>query len=335
MRFAGARVFVTGATGYIGRHVVRKLVDDGALVTALVRPSSDASYLKGLGVALAEGNVTDRASLDFAGHDLVVHSAAWVGFGIPAKRRQLFWDTNVTGTENVLDAARRADVPKIVHVSSVAALGRHPDRVATEDDWNRRPATFLSYYEESKTAAHRAALESGLNVALPMPGLVVGKGSDFDPIFRRFAEGKLRLTLRGDAVKGWVHVDDTAEGILLAALKGRGSYLLVDDCVTASEMLARLAHVIDVRQPSVRVPLAAAKAAAAVVDGSYHAIGKTPPISRELVRGLEVPMRYDSARARRDFAWKPDLWGKLTADLRAMKPQPKKVAKGAKAAPAR
>lgn len=329
MRFAGARVYVTGATGFIGARVARKLVAEGASVTALVRASSDASLLKGLGVRLAEGNVRDRATLDFSGHDVVVHAAAWVGFGVPARRRKLFWDTNVGGTENVLDAARRADVPKVVHVSSVAAIGRHGDHVVTEDDWKRRPATYLSYYEESKAAAHRAALESGLNVALPMPGLVVGTGSPFDALFRRFANGKLPLLLSGDAPKGWVHVDDTAEGILLAALKGRGAYLLVDDCVTPSELFARLSHAVDVKRPRWSVPLPVVKAAAAVVDSSYQAVRRTPPLSRELVAALDVPMKYDSARAKKELGWKPDLWGKLAADVRAMKPAPKKRAQSA------
>lgn len=324
MRFTGERVYVTGATGFIGRAIARRLVEEGAHVTALVRASSDTTALREIGVTLAEGNVRDPSSLDFSSHDLVVHAAAWVGMGIPKRRRPLFWETNVTGTANVLDAARRADVSRVVHVSSIAALGRTRSGVpATEADFARRPAWYTSYYEESKTAAHALALDAlaqGLRVSIPMPGLVIGRGSSFDWILQRFAAGKLPALPKGDGVKGWVHVDDTAEGILLAA-RGRGPYLLVDDCVTTTELFARLTHLADVPKPRWKVSVRTLGVAAAVVEGLYHAVGKTPPVSREVVAGLREPMTYDAARARKELAWKPDLWGRLAADVRALKPR--------------
>lgn len=323
-RFAGAHVFLTGGTGFIGGVLARRLVEEGARVTVLARRPERARRLRELGVDVREGDVTEPASIDLRDQDLVIHAAAWVAMGIPRAKRRLFWDTNVEGTANVLEAARRADVPKVVHVSSIAALARaaaRPGHAASEADYDPRPATYASFYERTKVEAHRLADESGLHVAMPMPAIVLGPGGPFDVLFRRFATGRLPALPKGDAVKGWVHVEDAAEGVLLAALKGSGPYLLVDDCVKTSELFARLAHVVGVRAPTRRVHVRTIAAVAAVVEGAYHAAGKVPPLSSELVRGLREPMRYDSSRARKELGWAPDMWPRVAADVRAMKPK--------------
>lgn len=323
MRFAGARVLLTGGTGFIGGVVARRLVEEGALVTALARPKADTRHLRNLGVTVREGNVAVASSLDFSDQDVVVHAAAWVGLGVPRKKRDLFWLTNVGGTANVVEAARRADVPKLVHVSTIAALPRgsaRPGRAAVEADFDASAIEHApSFYSKSKMEAHRIVLESGLHVALPMPAVVLGPGGPFEPVLRRLANGRLRALPSGDGVKAWAHVEDVAEGVLLAALRGSGPYLLVDDCVTTSELLARLAHVVDVPVPRRRVPVSALAAAAAVVEAAYHAVGKTPPVSRELIEGLREPMTYDSARAREDLGWRPDLWRRVADDVRALR----------------
>ncbi|MHB8603858.1 MAG: NAD-dependent epimerase/dehydratase family protein [Thermoplasmatota archaeon] len=328
-RFRGARVYITGATGYIGERVVRKLVAEGADVTALARPSAKTASLRNLGVTVVQGDVRDARTIDARGHDYLIHAAAWVGFGVPKRRQKLFWETNVTGTRNVLEAARRGDVPKIVHVSSVAALGATGDEKDATEETPRAPH-FRSLYEKSKTASHRLAMDSGLHVALPMPSLVVGTGSGFDPLFKRFVIGKLPALPKGDAVKGWVHIDDTAEGVLLCALRGKGPYLLSDENLAPSELFARLSHVLKIRAPKRRVGVGTLLFGTRVLERLYHSIGKTPPISTEVVGSLTEPMRYDSSRARNELGWRPDFWGKLTADLEAMKPRKKKGKKGGK-----
>ncbi len=321
-RFAGARVYVTGATGFIGGAIARQLVAEGAIVTAVARRPERAKALSDLGVRVVRGDVTEPATIDLAEQDVVIHAAAWVGMGIPARKRDLFWRTNVGGTANVVDAARRADVPKFVHVSSVAALPRgraRPDRPATEADFDPTVREFSSFYSQSKTEAHRIVAESGLHAALVMPGVVLGPGGPFEPIFRRLANGKLRALPRGDGEKGWVHVDDVAEGTLHATARGQGPYLLVDDNVTAGELLARVAAVAGLAAPSRRVGLRTLAALAGLVEGAYHAVGKTPPVSRELVAGLAEPMSYDASRARRDLEWAPRMWDRLVSDVRALR----------------
>lgn len=316
MPFEGRRVFITGATGFIGGVVARKLVSRGAHVTALVRPGTNAGELERAGVHIRRGNVLEPESLDLSGQHIVIHAAAWVGFGIPARKRDLFRRTNVEGTLNVVEACERAGVGKLVHVSSVAALGATDKQPATEE--TPRASFFKSEYERTKTEAHEVALHAKVPVALPMPGLVLGLGSPFDPLLRQIARGRVPALPADDATKGWVHVEDVADAMLSMALRATGPYLLVDENMRATELIVAALEEAGIAIPRRRVPASLLHAGAKAMQGAYHLVGKTPPISEELVRALKIPMSYDSARARKDLAWRPELIKRLAQDMLAL-----------------
>lgn len=316
MRFTGRKVYLTGATGFIGGVVARRLLDEGADLTCLVRPKTDARALERQGARIVRGDVTEPATLDLTGQQVAIHAAAWVGFGLPGRKLPLFRLTNVGGTENVLDAARRAGVGKVVHVSSIAALSGTTDLPATEA--SKRPDTYQSAYERTKTEAHALALRSAVPAAIPMPGLVMGRDGPFDRLLGALARGRLPALPGDDAVKGFVHVEDAAEGILLCALKGLGPYLLVDENLRLTELLVAALEEAGLRVPRARVPSKVIVGAGSAVEGAYKLVGKTPPFSGELLHGLTVPMAYDSARARKELGWRPELVKRLAADLAAM-----------------
>lgn len=315
MRFTGRRVFVTGATGFIGNVVTHKLLADGADVTCLVRKQTNAAALERAGAKIVRGDITEPATLDLTGQHILIHAAAWVGHGLPAKKRAVMRKTNVGGTENILHAASRAGVAKVVHVSSIAALGGAMGMV-TED--SRRAPEFTSDYERTKTEAHSAALASALAKAIPMPGVVLGRGGPFDTILSMLAKGKLPGLPGDDAVKGWVHVEDTAEGVLLCALKGMGPYLLVDENMRSTELFVAALEEAGLRVPRRRVPSALLVNGAGVLERAYNLAGKTPPISRELLKSLTVPMTYDSSKARKELGWRPRLVQRLAEDLQVL-----------------
>lgn len=320
MRFAGRRVYVTGGTGFIGRVVVRRLLEQGAEVTCLVRPATEAGELERMGAKVVRGDVTEPATLHLDGHDVLVHAAAWVGFGLPASKLPLFRRTNVGGTENVLHAAERAKVAKVVHVSSVAALGETGGEPATED--TPRGDAYRSEYERTKTEAHHLALKAALPIAVPMPGVVMGLGGPFDRLLHGLARGRVPALPGDDAVKGFAHVEDVAEGILLAALRGSGPYLLVDENVRTTELLVAALEEAGLPIPRLRVPSSVLVGAGALVEGAFKAARRTPPFSRELLQSLKVPMRYDSTRARKDLGWRPDLVRRLAEDLQRLSGRP-------------
>lgn len=315
MRFTGRRAYVTGATGFIGGAVARRLLAEGASVTCLVRAQTSAGDLERLGATIVRGDITNPASLHLAGQHMLIHAAAWVGYGLPAKKLALFRRTNVEGTQNILHAAERAGVPKLVHVSSIAALGANASGRATED--TPRGDRFQSEYERTKTAAHAIALKAATPSAIPMPGVVLGRGGPFDPLLRMLARGKVPALPKDDSVKGFVHVDDVAEGILLCALKGRGAYLLVDENVRTTELFVSALEEAGLPVPRRRIPTSVVVGAGSAVEGAYKLVGKTPPFSGELLHSLAVPMSYDSAKARKELGWRPELVKRLAEDLRA------------------
>lgn len=313
MRFTGKKVYLTGATGFIGGVVARRLLQEGAEVTCLVRPKTSAGDLERQGARIARGDITDPATLDMTGHHVVIHAAAWVGFGLPSRKLPLFRRTNVEGTDNVLAAASRAGISKFVHVSSIAALGTPGDAVATEE--SARPEEFRSEYERTKTEAHRRVLSSGIPKALPMPGLVLGRNGPFDRLLRALAKGRIPALPGDDAVKGWVHVEDAAEGILLCASRGLGAYLLVDENLRATELFVAALEEAGLPVPRRRVPARVVLGGASLLEAGYRVARRTPPVSRELLQGLVVPMAYDSSRARTELGWRPDLVKRLAEDL--------------------
>lgn len=314
MRFTGRKVYLTGATGFIGGYVARQLLAEGADLTCLVRPRTSAGELERLGAKIARGDITQPATLDLAGQHLLIHCAAWVGYGLPAKKLPLFRATNIAGTENVLHAAERGGVSKVVHVSSIAALGATSAGAADEE--TRRSDEYQSEYERTKSAAHEIALKASMQSAVPMPGVVLGRGGPFDPLLRQLAKGRVPALPGDDAPKGFVHVEDVAEGILLVALKGTGAYLLVDENVRTTELFVSALEEAGLKVPRRRIPTRVVVGAGSAVEGVYKMMGKTPPFSGELLHSLTVPMSYDSSKARKELGWRPDLIKRLAEDLK-------------------
>lgn len=316
MRFTGRKVYLTGATGFIGGYVARRLLQEGAAVTCLVRAQTNAGDLERAGAHVVRGDITNPATLDLSGQHVLIHAAAWVGYGLPSKKLALFRRTNIEGTRNMLHAAERAGVAKVVHVSSIAAIGATNNGHATED--SQRAGDFESEYARTKTEAHDLALKTALPTAIPMPGVVLGRGGPFDPLLSMLARGRLPALPGDDAVKGFVHVEDVAEGILLCALKGMGPYLFVDENMRTTELFVAALEEAGLRVPRRRIPTRVVVGAGATVEGLYKLVGRTPPFSGELLHALRHPMSYDSGKARKELGWRPELVTRLADDLRLL-----------------
>ncbi len=152
------RVFVTGATGFIGGHVARLLRERGDDVSALVRSPAKAAALEKLGCKIITGELSDQAAIaaGLAGCDALIHGAAVYEVGIPKSEHRRMYEANVLGTERVLSAALEAGTPKVVYISTIAVFGNTHGEVV--DETYEHPAkSFTSYYEETKHEAHGAA----------------------------------------------------------------------------------------------------------------------------------------------------------------------------------
>jgi dihydroflavonol-4-reductase len=153
----GMKVFVTGATGFIGSEVARRLRARGDHVRALVRNPAKAAELQAIGCELVAGELDDLAAIrsGMEGCDAVIHGAAIYEVGIPKSRRPAMYEANVKGTENVLRAALDLKVAKVVYVSTVNAFGNTEGQVV--DESHRHNERYVSYHDETKHKAHKVA----------------------------------------------------------------------------------------------------------------------------------------------------------------------------------
>ncbi|MEO6724199.1 MAG: NAD-dependent epimerase/dehydratase family protein, partial [Blastocatellia bacterium] len=171
------KAFVTGATGFIGGNLVRALLADGHQVRALVRPSSDQRNVAGLPIETVSGDLSNQSSLteQIAGCDVVFHLAAH--YSLWAKDRDAIYSANVTGTKNLLAAARSLRIKRFIHTSSVAAIGVPAPGALANEETQTTIEALVSDYKKSKFLAEQAAREAarnGLDVVIVNPSTPVG-----------------------------------------------------------------------------------------------------------------------------------------------------------------
>jgi dihydroflavonol-4-reductase len=307
------RAFVTGATGFIGGHVARKLRERGDDVVALVRSPAKAAKLRELGCELVEGDLSDDDAIrrGTAGCDAVFHIGAMYKVGIPESEHAAMYDANVRGTERVIDAATDAGVARIVYVSTGNVYGNTRQRVVDEGYQRPQPPEFLSYYDETKYQAHEVALDriaKGAPVVIAMPGGVYGPDdpSELGNLIDQTRTGKLKLRMFADSGFNFVHVDDLADGILAVHDRGRigESYNLAGEQGTLGTLIDRTAALSGRKPPRVPLPPALMKLAIPIGPLVGKAMG-FPPNLGELIRtsdGVTFWMTDHKARSELGFA---------------------------------
>lgn len=309
---AGDQIFLTGATGFVGSHVLRALLAARFRVRALVRPSSRP--LPPLeGCTPVPGDLTRPGDLvpHLAGCRYLVHVAALYSFS-PALRRRIH-DTNVRGTAGLLHAAHLAGIERAVITSSSATVGpARGDRPATEDDW--AADTDTSSYHHSKLQQERVALASRLPVVLVLPTAPVGPG-DWKPtptgkMVVDFMRGRIFASLGGGM--NVVSVEDVAGAHVLALQRGRigERYLVGGENLELSQLWERLAHICGRKAPAHQIPYKLALALGWADDLrcrlSRSGDGAPAPlIPLEGVRMARHHMYASSARARSELGYEP------------------------------
>jgi nucleoside-diphosphate-sugar epimerase len=307
------RVFVTGGTGFIGGHVVRGLRDREDEVVALVRSPEKGSALAELGCEPVAGSLTDgdaiRAGME--GCDAAIHGAAVYEVGIPMGEHPAMREANVVGTENALRAALEAQVRKVVYISTVGAFGNTRGQVVDEA-YEHPGESFTSYYEETKYEAHQVAkrmiAEDGLPCVIVQPGGVYGRGdhSELGQQMHQFLAGRMPLIAFPDLGLNMVHVEDVADGVLLALDKGKEgeAYVLGGQITTMRELMGTLARVAGKRPPRGSIPTGLLKAMTPIGPVVGKLMGQ-PPNLRELISsadGVTFWARHDRAMAELGYA---------------------------------
>ena len=301
---------VTGGTGFVGAHVVRALLARGGAVRCLVRPGSRRDNLAGLPVEIAEGDLTDPASLAAAlsGASRLFHCAA--DYRLWARDPRDLGRVNVEGTENVLGAAARAGVSRVVYTSSVGALGRTADGSPADETTPVHRGELVGHYKRSKYDAERVAEQwaaKGLPVVIVNPSTPVGE-LDIRPtptgqMIVDFLRGRIPAYV--DTGLNLVDVRDVAQGHLFAAEKGRVGerYILGNRNMTLKEILGELARITGRPAPSLCLPHALPLAVSAVATGLARLSGRPPRVSLESVRMSRHRMFFDPGKAVRDLGF--------------------------------
>ncbi len=303
---------VTGATGFLGSHIVRKLAGRGEKVRILLRQSSKTVNIDGIDVEKVYGDVTDMESVRKAmeGCDRLYHAAGIVSFKQADYKKMEA--VNVGGTYNVFTAAMEAGVKKAVYTSSVAAIGLRPGRELANEETPFDPKSTDIQYILSKYHAEREALrfaEKGLPLVLVNPSIVIGAGDVYvstTGIILWYC--KRRLPGYTDGGINLVDADDVAEGHLLAAEKGRigEKYILSNHNITIKELFEVLEKVTGIPRPKMKIPYPLAYAGAYIAEKIF---GISAPnyvaMDIDSIKGSKHFWYFDNSKAVKELGFSP------------------------------
>jgi len=331
------KVLVTGGGGFLGSAIVARLLDAGYEVHTLAR--SDYPALRERGAETHQGDIAHYASVDQAarGCDAIVHAAAKAGVWGPYIE---YYDTNVVGTQNVINACKRHGISKLVHTStpSVAFHGTDQEGV---DERTPYPTKYLAAYPKTKAIAEQMVLQANgaelATVAL-RPHLIWGPGdTQLGPrLIERARAGKLRLVGSGRQKVDATYVDNAAQGHALAlerlapdaACAGNAYYITNDEPTPIAEVVNRILGADGLPECDKRIGAQTAYAVGAALEWAYRALGKRdePPMTRFVAKQLATAHWYDIGAAREDLEYTPIVsmdegFARLRAALLGVEPE--------------
>ena len=298
------KIFVTGATGFIGAALVRELLDQDCEIKALVRAGSDRRNLHGLDVELFEGDLRDGPSLakGLAGCDTLFHAAA--DYRLWTNDPESMYEANVKGTRNILEAALKGGISRVVYTSSVGTLGNPGDGTPGNEDTPVSFSEMVGHYKKSKFLAEREAesfIPRGLPLVIVNPSTPVGR-LDIKPtptgkIIVDFLNRKMPAYL--DTGLNLIDVEDCAKGHVLAARSGRvgEKYILGNRNMTLQQIFDMLEEISGIPAPKVRLPYTPILIAAYLNEAISRVTRRAPLIPLAGVRMAGKYMYFDSTRA--------------------------------------
>jgi dihydroflavonol-4-reductase len=303
------KIAITGGNGFIGSNLARMLQSQGHEVRVLIRQSSDLSNLHALDLERRIADVRNPEELHVAlrGIELVFHTAAIVSFWKP--RRQLQFEVNVLGTRNVVQACIDSGVRRLVHTSSIAALGYPEERTVGDETTEFNWQSYENGYKNSKHFAELEILhgiDRGLDAVMVNPSVVIGPGDihfNGGSFIRSVAKGFVPFYIKGGT--NIAYVDDVVRGHIAAGERGvRGHrYILGGENMTHRQMLQTIAAIVGSPAPRLPLPVLFVKGAAKIFDIAGMVTGKEPMITSELISGAGKHVWYSSAKAERELSY--------------------------------
>jgi dihydroflavonol-4-reductase len=314
-------ILVTGATGHIGNVLIRKLVEKGEKVRALIWRGEDTTPLQGLDVQPVEGDVLDPESLKAAlkGVEKVFHLAGIIS--IMPGTNLLVRRVNLEGTRNMLAAARLAGVKRLVYTSSIHAIRRVPQGVLIDEQLPFDPDNPYGAYDRSKAEASlevQKAVAAGLNAVIVCPTGVIGpydfRGSEMGSVIRDAALGRTAPYV--DGAYDFVDVRDVADGMILAEQKGRAgeSYILSGQRISVRYLLETVREVTGRAFTRIKIPFHLAEFAARFTPTYYRWSKARPRFTPYSLEVLQSNSQISHGKATRELGYHPRTLYESIAD---------------------
>lgn len=309
-------VLITGASGFLGGHLTRMLIEQGTKPRILVRSDRSGVDFPFSQVELYTGDLReiDAVNKSVAGVEVIYHCAALVK---SSGRKEDFFASNVQGTENLLKAAYRSGVKRFVHVSSVAVYGPGQRMIIREDEGYDSSPQQRGYYTWSKIEADRLALRFGRENNFPVtvlrPGIIYGPGAK--PFFARLhhnLRGKIQFIIGApNALLPLVFVESVAAAIIRAGQQTDNAlhvYNIVDGAILQEDLLQRHYEAMGRKIRTIYLPPALVSLGARALESLYSLLGKgSPSLSRYRIRRACQSLAHDTTKARKELGWSPTI----------------------------
>jgi dihydroflavonol-4-reductase len=315
-------ILITGASGFVGAAVARRLLQSGEAVRVLVRPTSPRTNLADPRLQIVAGDIADAESIAraMAGVRYLFHVAA--DYRLWARHPDDIVRTNVEGTRTVMNAALRAGVERVVYTSSVATLAARPNRAPSDETFPLAAADAVGAYKFSKVMAER--LVEAMVAEQKLPAVIVNPSTPIGPSdVRPTPTGRIiieaaagRMPAYVDTGLNLVHVDDVAAGHVAALGKGRigERYILGGQDVLLGDMLGEIARQIGRPPPRLRLPRQLIFPIAYGAEAIAYFTGREPFVTTTGLKLAKDHMFFTSAKAERELGYKARPYGEAVAE---------------------
>ena len=315
------KVLVTGATGFTGLSLCKRLVANGKVVVAFVRPTSNVADLRALGVECRTVDIKDRNDVmnHFECFDLVYHVAA--AYRSEHAERDEFRLVNVEATRNMLDAAKKNGIKRFIHCSTVGVQGEIENAPASEE-YRFKPG---DHYQQSKLEGEllaRKYFDDGLEGVVIRPVGIYGPGDTrFLKLFRPINKGRFFLIGNGKTLYHMTYIDDLIEGFILAGERpeaiGEVFTIAGERYTPIRELIDTIADVLGKPRPKIQIPFLPVYLASVICDKVCRAIGLSPPLYPRRVEFFQLDRAFSIDKARRLLGYKPEVSLKRGLELTA------------------
>ena len=308
------KYLITGATGFIGPYLLERLISEGHSCRCLVREGSEIKVMQHSAVEIVTGDITRPETLTGIGEgmDYLLHLATLGHMSNFTISEEMFETINVTGTLNIMAEALNSGIKKIVHCSSMAAMGICDDLPATEESVCNPHHAYGRSKLKAEKMVQALVSEKNLPAAIVRFSMVYGPGDPRDilRLTRMAKRGTFPQIGSKPKLTPLIHAEDAVSGLLLAAEHGRAGeiYLLTNKNSEPFDNIRKIIQkALGSRRPTIHIPESAALGLATLIEKTFTLIGKTPPVARKNIESTLADRVFSIEKAQKELGFEPSI----------------------------